>query len=190
MLTTALVTAAITATLVGLLVGVRTRLVVVAVHGDSMSPTLTDGQRVLAQRRRSGGYAVGDIVVFRAPDRERRNGATGPDGYLVKRVAALPGERVPASMQPATEPPVRVPRNHVVVLGDNPANSQDSRQFGPIDQRTIVATVRRPVGSAPPLRASRRSGRVAAAPVTDEPPVGLGARRGVRQCGTEQRLPR
>ena len=124
--------------LFGLVSWSRRRFVVVTVAGDSMLPTLVDGQRVVARRTHGGtGYVHGDIVVFRAPEREWIHEPAEHRAWLVKRVAALPGDPIPVGVQATS---ARVPPDHVVVLGDNAAHSQDSRQFGPIAQGSIIAT--------------------------------------------------
>ena len=98
----------------------------VAVHGDSMRPALTPGDRLLVLRRRR--YRTGDVVALRDP-RE-------PDRTIVKRVAALAG-------------------SSAVVLGDNPAASTDSRVFGPVPLASLLGrAVYRyaPVGRAARVR--------------------------------------
>jgi nickel-type superoxide dismutase maturation protease len=92
----------------GLVVGAMTRWVAVpwAVGGSSMSPTLEDGDRVIVELLpyRRHLPRVGDVVLLE-----------GPEGMaLVKRIASVD------------------PRGSVWVLGDNPAESADSRTFGSI----------------------------------------------------------
>lgn len=96
---------------------VALRPVRVEVTGMSMAPTLLPGDRVLAVRRRR--YAVGDLVVVADP-RE-------PGRQMVKRVAALPYSSV--GVAGIT---VEAGADEVVVLGDNPAASTDSRSLGPL----------------------------------------------------------
>lgn len=110
----------------------RTR-VLVTVDGDSMSPTFHDGQRLLLRRTRTAKLETGTVVAI-APT--RADGSTDREGrlWLVKRVAAAPGDPiptgVPALANRAGEP---VPAGFMVILGDNPAHSHDSRQEGLID---------------------------------------------------------
>ena len=90
-----------------------------AVEGPSMEPAYRAGDRVLVNRL---AYlrqrpAVGDVVVLRDPERRGR--------YLLKRIAQAPDHEDPG--------PARL-----YVLGDNAAESRDSRHFGPIDRRTII----------------------------------------------------
>ena len=106
------------------------------VAGDSMSPTLLDGEIVFADR--IGKYwkrpGRGDMIVF----------ATA-DGAFIKRIVGLPGEtvemlegRVFIDSRPLDESmyavnptgdmePVTVPEHAVFVLGDNRAKVYDSR---------------------------------------------------------------
>ena len=107
-------------------------------------PGPTDGVGSLLPRR---PLRHGDVVVFRHPEDPRRD--------LVKRVAALPGETVelaagrlivdgrpqkePSRVRPTTESfgPVRVPAGAFFALGDNRADSGDSRQFGPVPLESV-----------------------------------------------------
>ncbi|MGC6418239.1 MAG: nickel-type superoxide dismutase maturation protease [Bradymonadia bacterium] len=94
------------------LIGRRLRL---RVAGDSMRPALKPGDFVFAKNKLDTGWMprVGDIVVCRHPYQDR---------LLIKRVTRLVGERV-------------------VVEGDNPIESTDSRSFGPIPRSAIVGLV-------------------------------------------------
>ncbi|NBC39619.1 S26 family signal peptidase [Corallococcus exiguus] len=123
----------------------RRRWIVVAVQGNSMSPTLHDGQRLVARRLdRSNGYARSDVVVFLMPAAQRATLGDQALPYLVKRLAAVAGDPVPDWARAAlgADSETRVPPGKVVVSGDN-AVSQDSRQLGYIDAETLIAVVRR-----------------------------------------------
>jgi nickel-type superoxide dismutase maturation protease len=97
----------------------------IEVSGASMYPTLSDGDRLLLVRVRSR-LRAGDLVALRDP----HDGAR----LLVKRVASL---------EPAG----------LVVHGDNPASSRDSRSFGTVPRSSILG---RPVYCYhPPERAGR-----------------------------------
>jgi len=80
-----------------------------------MEPTLLPGDRVLAVRCRS--LREGDIVLARDP----REGAR----IMVKRVGALGND------------------GSVLLVGDNPAASTDSRHFGPVNRQAVIARVTR-----------------------------------------------
>ena len=127
------------------------------IPSSSMEPTLEIDDRVLVNKLSYDAHDVnrGDLIVFRRPE-----DVTGDTRDLIKRVIGLPGESVSTDPdtgqvlidgQPLIEPyldasvrssgietPVEVAEGHVFVMGDNRANSQDSRIFGPIDTDSIV----------------------------------------------------
>ena len=111
------------------------------VSGNSMEPTLYDGQVVIYSRLHRT-YAAGDIASVRMPS----------DEYLVKRVVAVAGDTVDirdgrvyvngadtgSSYGPTDEKdytieyPYTLNDGQIYVLGDNREVSVDSRTFGPI----------------------------------------------------------
>ncbi|SHF93148.1 signal peptidase I [Streptoalloteichus hindustanus] len=103
----------------------------VTVRGHSMSPTLHDGQRLVARRLRRHPRR-GDVIVFRVPDDELP--------HRIKRVAAVAGDPLPDWLAPALPGLSHVPPGHVAVVGDNP-RSQDSRQLGLVDCRDVLGRV-------------------------------------------------
>lgn len=117
---TALATAAV-------LVAARRMLVVVTVRGPSMEPALRSGSRVLVLRVRR--LSTGRIIVLRPVASQR---VEDENLLIVKRVAALAGDPVPASVLAAVggRPGDLVPAGRLVVLGDAPAASADSRNWG------------------------------------------------------------
>ena len=100
--------------------------VLVRVSGPSMSPTVRDGDRLLARRVPPGGpVRSGDVVLARFPSR--------PELLVVKRVVhPLPGGHW--------------------VQGDNPLVTDDSRAFGPavVVGRVVARLWPRPGRLAPP----------------------------------------
>ncbi|WP_058043133.1 S26 family signal peptidase [Streptomyces roseifaciens] len=129
-------------------------LVVVTVRGTSMAPAFRDGDRVLV--RRGPRPAVGQVVVAERPASggmwprppvRAEAGAAGVHGrdWLIKRVAALPGDLVPLDCVPAlaTAPEERVPPGQVVLLGDNGRVSFDSREVGYFPLERVLGTVLR-----------------------------------------------
>jgi nickel-type superoxide dismutase maturation protease len=96
----------------------RSRWWAVEVRGDSMAPTLCEGDWLLA--RRTTRVRPGDLVVLARPDR--------PNLLVVKRL-------------------IRRDETGWWVEGDNPAASDDSRLFGPVPEvlaRVVLRYAPRP----------------------------------------------
>ncbi|WP_432948298.1 S26 family signal peptidase [Kribbella sp. CA-253562] len=116
-----------------LVVVVRRRLVVVDVQGPSMEPTLYDGDRVLVRRAPLAAVRTGDLVVVALPDSADFAAA---EPWVIKRVAATAGEHIPAVIRHSwAENEIDfagavVPEGRLLLLGDNPARSGDSRHWG------------------------------------------------------------
>jgi signal peptidase I len=134
-------------------VSVRRQFTVVTVAGDSMMPTLAPGDRVLVRRTRASQIRRGQVVVLQRPDAHGcraglRHPASRGGAWMIKRVAALPGDIRPADCLPTTAGSVarRVPPGQLVVLGDNASWSQDSRQFGYLPAQRVLGVVVRQLG--------------------------------------------
>lgn len=114
----------------------RRRLLIVTVEGVSMEPTHRPGDRLLVRRATLAGVRRGAVVVVTAP-----SGAPPTDPPLmVKRAVALPGDAVPAGIP---VPDAMVPSGHLVVLGDNAAQSADSRTMGFLPAAAVIGVVLR-----------------------------------------------
>ena len=122
------------------LVWARRRWLVVTVVGQSMLPTLRDGQRILARRpRRRQAFAAGDVVVFSLPEPLAHEARANRDvGYRVKRIAAAAGEALPPWFASSAMGSARVPPHQFVVHGDA-AGSEDSRHLGLVARAQILA---------------------------------------------------
>jgi signal peptidase I len=120
----------------------RRRLLVVSVDGQSMEPTLYEGDRLLVRRRGLRHLRRGDLVILRPPRHPREVGSghwrEAGGGTHVKRVAALPGHPMPSGV---AHPSPVVPAESVVVLSDNAARGVDSRHWGPYPADGLVGVV-------------------------------------------------
>ncbi|MFE7543326.1 S26 family signal peptidase [Streptomyces platensis] len=132
---------------------IRSRYLVVTVEGSSMVPTLADGDRVLVHRTPLAAISAGRLVVTEPPTGGRW-GAIRPSRWLIKRAAAVPGDPVPRDGAPALRdlPEKRVPQGRIVLLGDNPEESLDSRFCGYFRDEQIVGVVIRRLPRAEPHR--------------------------------------
>ena len=121
------------------------------IPSESMVPTLEVGDRVLANKfvYRLTEPEKGDVVVFES--------VNGGEEDLIKRVVGVAGDEVEVrngtllvNGEAREEPylnrnlpfndsygPTEVPEGHVFVMGDNRANSADSRVFGPLPIENI-----------------------------------------------------
>jgi signal peptidase I len=123
------------------------------IPSTSMVPTLDIDDRVLVNKL-SRDPSRGDIYVFKRPPSEPE-GAMNKD--LIKRVIGEPGDTVegkdgkvwvngkelpepylPAGTVTSSFGPFDIKRDQVWMMGDNRANSKDSRSFGPIAKSSIV----------------------------------------------------
>lgn len=120
------------------------------VSGLSMAPHIASGEFVLINTMayRLHGPAHGDIIAF------HHDGPTAET--FIKRVIGLPGDRIRIDRgrvfvngAPLDEPYVRfpddrsfaevtVPAGSLYVLGDNRADSEDSRAFGFVAQSEVM----------------------------------------------------
>jgi signal peptidase I len=129
------------------------------VSGASMEPNFSHGNYLLIDEitYRFREPQRGDVIVFRSPE--------DPKTFFIKRVIGLPGEQVSISegdiriftgsgdevtfeesyiFQGNTPGSIhaKLSPNEYIVLGDNRNNSFDSRNWGPLDEESIIGIVR------------------------------------------------
>lgn len=140
---------------------IRRRFLVLRISGNSMAPLIADGDVVRARRVAPERIRAGDVVAIQAPGWHLELALRAPlpptptpivaweevtparghrEQLLVKRVVAVGGDRVP-SVPGLPDADTIVAPGLVVVLGDNMAESVDSRQFGPLPVGKIQAVV-------------------------------------------------
>ncbi|TDU83984.1 signal peptidase I [Kribbella voronezhensis] len=134
------------ASIAAILWWMRGRYVVVTVDGTSMKPSYRPGDRLLVRRTSADGLRRGDVVVVSAsPATSPPFGAVGDHRWVVKRIAGLPGQLVPPEVA-RTVPHAIVPAGQLILLGDNAANSVDSRTAGSYAGERVLGVVLRQVG--------------------------------------------
>jgi signal peptidase I len=123
----------------------------VKVEGTSMAPGLEDQERIFINKFVYNWEPIqrGDIVVFHYP--------RDPSKSYIKRVVGVAGDRVqivngrvlvngevqpeeyvpPGYSDPGSYPETVVPSGSYFVLGDHRNMSNDSREFGPVEQKYI-----------------------------------------------------
>jgi len=127
-----------------------------------MEPNFHDGEYILTDKitYRFSEPHRGDVIVFKSP--------TNPDIDFIKRIIALPGEKLEIKnnkitifnddhpkgftlsepyeiLEPITGGPyiregkiVDVPADNYFAFGDNRSHSFDSREWGPLPKKSIV----------------------------------------------------
>lgn len=133
-----------------LAIGMAFFLRIPQVTGPSMLPRVQPGELVLINTLayRLGPIKRGDIVALEHDEATAQT--------FLKRVVALPGDRVRIERgtlyvndrqvpEPYVSfrdqhdaPAVTVPAHDLYVLGDNRAESEDSRTWGPVDESAVI----------------------------------------------------
>ncbi len=109
------------------------------VDGQSMMPTLVNGQKVLTTKAYFlvGPIRKNDIIVLQEEKSETK--------YFIKRVYGLPGDQIPWALAPQDWPlekgPYVVPEGRIYVIGDNILHSDDSRKFGAFQLEKVLGKV-------------------------------------------------
>ena len=123
----------------------------VKVEGTSMMPGLEDQERIFVNKfvYRWEPISRGDIVVFRYPRDTSKSyikrviGVAGDkvrieNGQVFVNSEAIDEDYVPSEYADARSyPEITVPSGTYFVLGDHRTMSQDSREFGPVNERLI-----------------------------------------------------
>jgi signal peptidase I len=148
-----------------LLVSLTVRTFVVQTYlipSRSMEPTLWIGNRILVDKLSVdfGTINVGDVVVFKAPP-DVATLCSDPVTDLVKRVIGVPGDTLSSkgntiyvngkklhqrwshffSLGGSEIKPMTVPAGQYFMMGDNHANSCDSRVWGTVPRSDIIGKV-------------------------------------------------
>jgi signal peptidase I len=170
---------------------VRATFGLYVIPSSSMAPTLVAGDHIVVTPYRfSSTPRRGDVIVFRSP--------RSADELMIKRVVGTPGDlvetrggRVIISGHAVPEPyvaaqaitgfiaPQIIPADCYFVLGDNRADSLDSRSWGLLPRAFVLGRARMILWSSEAGVGSRESGVAAATPFpTPHPPHPTPSRAG------------
>jgi len=139
------------------------------VRGDSMKPTLHDWSVCVLDRSYYATHPMvaGDVIVFRKGDAVMTKRVYGAPGQIVQLVW-FPFDDTYSPPEPAMLPLLRrtsrdeyrrrskwsptlvrrvIPPGKCFVVGDNPAVSEDSRDFGLVDTRSVIGKMVAPTGA-------------------------------------------
>ena len=139
---------------VALAFAVRATLRFYTIPSSSMAPTLQAGDHIVVTPYRGRNPERGDVIVFRSP--------IPGHGLVVKRVIALPGDlvesdggqvrisghpvqewyAVPPATATLTIAPQVIPSGCLFVMGDNRAESFDSRHWGVLPAANVLGRAR------------------------------------------------
>ncbi|HXH37572.1 MAG TPA: signal peptidase I, partial [Thermoanaerobaculia bacterium] len=159
----------------------RAAMRIYVIPSSSMVPTLVPGDHIVVTPYRFSAKPLrGDVIVFRS--------TRGADELLIKRVIGTPGDlvetrggQVVVSGHAVPEPyiaaqattgfvsPQIVPADCYFVLGDNRADSLDSRSWGVLPRSLVVGRARMVLWSSNTGVGGRGSGVVAARSSTPDP---------------------
>ncbi|MDI4649304.1 signal peptidase I [Cohnella hashimotonis] len=115
--------------------------------GNSMSPTLNDGDKMLVSTDLSEEIKVNDLLIIKVNGKE-----------YCKRVIGVAGDRIEAKEagvyvndrllyktdfmpDSVVKPEITLGENELYMLGDNIDNSLDSRMYGPIRRDQVIGRV-------------------------------------------------
>lgn len=130
---------------------VRACLLVITVQGQSMAPTLQEGDRVVAVRPIWRRWIRKDQIVLFRQSVSDETSDDSPLSLHIKRVVALAGEGYRSSTRPwgysdyVTQVEQaylwQIPHDHIFVCGDNREQSIDSCSWGPLPLRNVRGIV-------------------------------------------------
>ncbi len=108
--------------LIALVLILGDRWEIIVVRGDSMLPTLNDGDFVLIDKKPKA-YSMGDICVLIPPDDDNK--------IVIKRITKIMGLDIHNGKS----------NTNFWFLGDNRNNSYDSREYGWVKEELIEGRV-------------------------------------------------
>jgi signal peptidase I len=166
---------------------VRAALRLYVIPSSSMAPTLIAGDHIVVTPYRfSNKPQNGDVIVFRSP--------RASDELMVKRVIGTPGDLVEtregrvmvrghaiaegyvaAQASTGVIAPQIIPADCYYVLGDNRADSLDSRSWGLLPRSSVLGRARMILWSSEAPVASREPGVAGATPAPASQGRGVGS---------------